>query len=132
MARRSGYRPAALRPQPALGPIHGVGGCYECELYRGTDKAPPPHDHLTCARCGHESNHNPQCSFRGVNWRCGCSQEQGSSSTALLDVERDKAGEPMRFWWCPAWGTLNAIRYHGEAGPDDPNCGKVSYYRVAR
>ena len=25
--------------------VQGVGGCYECELYRGTDKAPPPHDH---------------------------------------------------------------------------------------
>lgn len=34
-------------------------------------------------------------------------------------------------WWCPAWSTLNATRYHGNGEPDDPNCGKVAYRRVA-
>jgi len=34
-----------------------------------------------------------------------------------------------RLWWCPAWGTLNEVRYHGNDGPDDPNCGKVAYVR---
>jgi hypothetical protein len=39
--------------------------------------------------------------------------------------------EPLtRLWWCPAWGTLNAIRYHGNENPDDPNCGVVAYYRA--
>ena len=44
---------------------------------------------------------------------------------------RAKVEGLRRLWWCPAWGTLNERRYHGTDGPDDPNCGKVSYLRPA-
>ena len=58
------------------------------------------------------------------------SVEEAARRAALVDLKAEVEGLP-RLWWCPAWGTLNATRYHGNEGPDDPNCGKVSYFNAA-
>src|ERR1035437_1016810 len=59
-----------------------------------------------------------------IHWPCDAvlmAQALARVSEAISDMPR--------LWWCPAWGTLNAVRYHGLDGPDDPNCGLVSYLR---
>ena len=74
-------------------------------------------------------------SFNGrKSWPCGTRLIVDAALASVpADPPRDEeldAYGPL-LWWCPAWGTLNAKRYHGNDGPcADTNCGKVAYRRA--
>lgn len=51
----------------------------------------------------------------------------------LLAALGSATPEPTQVvWWCGQWGTLNAMRYHGNDGPCPAgNCGEVAYVRLS-
>jgi hypothetical protein len=85
------------------------------------------------AASGERLDAHDSARVRGVTdaARAALATPEARSPRPEIDVERDDDGKPRRFWWCPAWGTLNATRFHGNGGPDNADCGVVSYYRAA-